>query len=336
MANKIHIKDMILSSGETIQSITLSNGQITIVVHTYGARLHQLFVPDKNGAFENILLSKDNSNSYENDEGYYGVICGPVAGRIAGAAFDNVVLEKNEGENCLHSGSKRWERQIWSYKTFSNEDTVGITLMLKDTYSEFPGQIETSVSDVLADSTLKVKMTGLAYEDTIFNPAFHSYFNLSAERTNTLTHEISTNAECLVETDKENIPTGRLLKVDDTIYTLKESVLISKVLKKIPQGLDSCFVFPKDSNQNFLKLADTNSGRSMVCHTDRQSVVIYTATHPENSKVNGKPMTSNRGIAIEFQEIPDLVHHPEWGSIELKKGLKKEFETEYIFSNLSF
>ena len=35
---------------------------------------------------------------------------------------------------------------------------------------------------------------------------------------------------------------------------------------------------------------------------------------------------------LEFQEIPDLVHHPEWGTIELKAGQKKTFITEYLFT----
>ena len=42
---------------KSISQITLSNERLTIVVHDYGARVHQLLTPDKNGTFENILLS---------------------------------------------------------------------------------------------------------------------------------------------------------------------------------------------------------------------------------------------------------------------------------------
>ena len=42
-------------------------------------------------------------------------------------------------------------------------------------------------------------------------------------------------------------------------------------------------------------------------------------------------MSKNRGIAIEFQEIPDLVHHPEWGTIELKAGQKKSLFPLILF-----
>ena len=82
-----------------------------------------------------------------------------------------------------------------------------------------------------------------------------------------------------------------------------------------------------------LMLYDPLSGRKLVAQTDRQAVVIYTATNPEiESMINGRPMSKNRGIAIEFQEIPDLVHHPEWGTIELKAGQKKKFISTYTFS----
>lgn len=50
-----------------INQITLSNERLTIVVHDYGARVHQLYAPDKHGIFENILLSKNNSETYAND-----------------------------------------------------------------------------------------------------------------------------------------------------------------------------------------------------------------------------------------------------------------------------
>ncbi|MFK5240194.1 galactose mutarotase, partial [Lactococcus lactis] len=131
---------------KSISQITLSNERLTIVVHDYGARVHQLLTPDKNGTFENILLSKNDSETYANDGGYYGVICGPVAGRISGATYDSVSLEANEGKNNLHSGSHGWERQFWSYETFETASSLGIKLSLRDEESGFPGQIQAEVT----------------------------------------------------------------------------------------------------------------------------------------------------------------------------------------------
>ncbi len=122
---------------------------------------------------------------------------------------------------------------------------------------------------------------------------------------------------------KRNIPTGRLLTVDDSSYSIKESVSIKKLLKDNPEGLDDCFVFNPKGDKS-LMLYDPLSGRKLVAQTDRQAVVIYTATNPEiESMINGRPMSKNRGIAIEFQEIPDLVHHPECGNRLSLKQVKK-------------
>ncbi|MFG7388207.1 hypothetical protein ACGO3R_07715 [Lactococcus lactis] len=104
---------------KSISQITLSNERLTIVVHDYGARVHQLLTPDKNGTFENILLSKNNSETYANDGGYYGVICGPVAGRISGATYDSVSLEANEG------------KIIYIQEAMAGKDNFGLMKLLK-------------------------------------------------------------------------------------------------------------------------------------------------------------------------------------------------------------
>lgn len=320
------------NADRSISQITLSNGRLTIVVHDFGARVHQIFAPDKHGTFENILLSKDNSKTYLNDNGYYGLICGPVAGRISGATYGSVSLEANEGRNTLHSGSHGWERQFWNYETFQDEKSVGITLSLTDTLSGFPGSIDATVTYKLTDNRLDVLMTGFSRADTLFNPAWHPYFNLSADHSTTKNHQIQVNTDFVVDTNSENIPTGRLLSVDDTYYDLRESVLISDILEKNPSGFDDCFIFPKAATEKKLVLYEPLSGRKLIATTDRQAVVIYTATHPEReSLINGRPMSENRGIAIEFQEIPDLVHHPEWGNINLAAGQKESFKSSFLF-----
>ncbi len=40
-----------------IKKITLKNDYLEVVLLNYGARLHQIFAPDKEGKSENVLLS---------------------------------------------------------------------------------------------------------------------------------------------------------------------------------------------------------------------------------------------------------------------------------------
>jgi aldose 1-epimerase len=316
--------------GRGIKQITLSNGQLTIVVHNFGARLHKLFVPERGGKLENVLLSKENPETYATDKGYYGLICGPVAGRIAGAAYNTVKLIANEGKNLLHSGEKGWARQFWDYEIVEN----GIRLSLTDVMSGFP-TVAATVRYELIENSLRLTLTGKAIsaDNVVFNPAWHPYFNLSADRENTLGHIIQTSADRLVEVDDENIPTGRLLAVDHTVYDLRSPVSLGNISAQQPSGFDNCFVFPDGLTEKQLSLYEPQSGRQLTCQTDRQAVVIYTASNPETeSIINGRPMFANRGIAIEFQEIPDSVHQPEWGGIALETGEEKNFTTTYTFS----
>lgn len=332
MTFTISEKTLPFDADRAISQITLSNGQLTIVVHDYGARIHQIYTPDRYGTFDNILLSKNNSETYANDEGYYGVICGPVAGRIAGATYGSISLEANEGKNNLHSGSYGWERQFWSYEIFE-EEALKIVLSLEDKKSGIPGPICAQVTYELNGSSLKVTISAESPKATIFNPAWHPYFNLSGDKATIKNHYLQMTTNQVVEVDEENIPTGKLLDVRGTVYDFQKGVQLGEVLENHPQGFDNCFLFNAMSNQRMLNLSEPVSGRQLTCVTDRQAVVIYTATNPETlSVVNGRKMASNRGIAIEFQELPDLVHHPEWGRIALKSGERKSFSTLYTFS----
>ncbi|WP_213535030.1 aldose epimerase family protein [Lactococcus nasutitermitis] len=333
MTGQIVEKEIPLVSGGKIREMTLSNGYLTLVVHDFGARCHKIFTPDRNGVFENILLSRDEPDSYAVDGGYYGLICGPVAGRIAGAAYDDLRFEANENGNLLHSGEKSWERQFWTMCPFQTENSVGVTLTLEDEISGFLGPIKATVTYELIKNQLKVFLTALSKKDTVFNPAFHPYFNLSADHENTLNHLLTVPADRLVEVDSENIPTGFLTELSKSSYDLRRARSISDIQKQLPDGLDNCFVYPENLTEKTLTLYSPNSGRKLSCQTDRQAVVIYTATHPEqNSTIAGKRMTPNRGIAIEFQELPDMVHHPEWGSIALPANTEKTFCSSYTFS----
>ncbi|MDR2976426.1 MAG: galactose mutarotase [Streptococcaceae bacterium] len=334
MSSEISVRKLPLASG-FIQEITLSNGRLSIVVHDFGARLHKLFAPDRHGKFENILLPKDDPTSYMIDKGYYGLICGPVAGRIAGAKYDNVRFTAKENGNLLHSGDFGWARQFWNYEILSDASTgdpLGVELTLLDEKSGFPGPIQVKVTYKLMENQLEVKMSAQSQQETLFNPAWHPYFNLSADRDTTLGHILTISANQVVETDDENIPTGRLLDVANTAYDLRAGKSIAEVQETLPAGLDDCFIFsPQDEKQ--LTLLDPNSGRKLSCQTDRQAVVIYTATNPEqDSTISGRKMSPNRGIAIECQEIPDIVHHPEWGSITLKAEEEKTCTTTYTFT----
>ena len=69
---------------------------------------------------EELTLNRENFEDLCNPakNGKYGVTCGRVAGRIAGAKFtigeNEYHLEANNGEACLHGGSNGFDKHEWA------------------------------------------------------------------------------------------------------------------------------------------------------------------------------------------------------------------------------
>lgn len=312
--------------------ITLTNGSLKAVFLNYGARLYQLFTPDRQGQSENILLSLDDKQDILNDKAFFGAFVGPVAGRIKNGTWQNNQLERNDGQHHIHGGSNGWAFRYWAYETFQTETTVGISFTLSDTVSGYPGPITAIVNYELGVDFLRMTSTYQTKTATIINPTNHAYFNLSGNsKTDITSHSLQINAPNVVVTDKENIPTGKWNDVIGTPYDFNQGKALGQMLQELPQGLDDPFILSDVAPQ--IILADPDSGRKMIVETNRQCVVVFTATgFNDQFLVNGQPMRSNLGIALETQEIPDIVHHPEWGSIEFTPETKKEHWTLFRFS----
>jgi aldose 1-epimerase len=95
----------------------------------FGGAVHSIEVPDRSGRAENVVLGFDGLKEYERDRSWCGVLCGPVAGRIAGASVhlgERVLsLEANEGTTCLHSGSTGFSKSVWKGMTFCDGQIAG-------------------------------------------------------------------------------------------------------------------------------------------------------------------------------------------------------------------
>ena len=98
------------AAGAPVELYTLSNGQITAKVMTYGAILTDLETPDRNGKMANVVLGFDTLEGYLGAHPYFGATVGRVANRIGGARFSldgkDYTLAANNGPNTLHGGLK--------------------------------------------------------------------------------------------------------------------------------------------------------------------------------------------------------------------------------------
>ena len=110
--------------GEHIQLFTLKNNNGLKTQSTnFGARIVNLFTPDKNGILADIVLGYDNIDDYLNkEEVFFGATIGRYGNRIAQGKFkiDNVeyTLETNSenSKNHLHGGTNGFHNVVWDAK----------------------------------------------------------------------------------------------------------------------------------------------------------------------------------------------------------------------------
>ncbi|AQP54206.1 hypothetical protein CBF34_08745 [Vagococcus penaei] len=314
-----------------IHYITLTNGPLTAVFVDFGARLHKWLVPDKSGQQENILLSLDTSEAILEDTAQFGALVGPVAGRIKDAQWKNYQLERNHGQHHIHGGSQGWWHRFWHFDFAETKDSISVIFSLTDTLSGYPGPITVENTYELTKTGITMTTRCQTEEPTIVNPTNHVYFNLSGNTKRDITrHNLMIQAEQRAETDNEAIPTGHLLPVTQTAYDFQTMTRLGDALPKLTNGLDDAYLLSTNTRRPQIILEEPLSGRKLQITTSRQSVVVFSTTgFNANFTVNNQPMSSQLGLALETQELPDIVHHPEWGEIELTRQHEKVFVTTY-------
>ena len=84
--------------GKQVSLYTLKSGDLTMQVTNFGARVVSLWVPDKDGHHEDVVLGYNNLENYVNNPGerFLGAVVGPYANRIAGGTY-NIGEETTKG-----------------------------------------------------------------------------------------------------------------------------------------------------------------------------------------------------------------------------------------------
>lgn len=166
-------------------TITNINGLIA-KLSNFGAILVSLFVPDKNGNLNDVVLGFDTLEKYlTNDVCYFGSTIGRNSNRVKNASFvlNGITynLDKNEREkNNLHSGFNSYNKRLWDYSIDESSNSISFNLVSPDGDQGFPGEFSVTVTYTLNDNNeLTINYNGKSTKDTIANMTNHSYFNLS-------------------------------------------------------------------------------------------------------------------------------------------------------------
>ncbi len=338
-------------NGNLVKLFTISNSNgIKANVTNFGAVLVSLFVPDKNGKLDDVVLGFDSLDKYfDNSVCYFGSTVGRNSNRVKNASFNlndiTYNLDKNERDkNNLHSGFKPYNNRLWNYSINKYNNSICFSLISPDMDQGFPGEFNISVTYSLDDdNNLKIEYNGISNKDTIANMTNHSYFNLCGHNSGSaMDQELYINADKYVEVDNELIPTGELKDVFNTPMDFRVPTKIgSRINDDFKQfeytgGYDHSFVINKtiSSIEKIAVLSDTISGRSMEVYTDAIGVQFYAGNFIENNKVLGKEncLYKNRsGICLETGFLPDSINQKNFISPILKAGDIYNTTTIYKF-----
>ncbi|KAK5662477.1 hypothetical protein OQA88_8388 [Cercophora sp. LCS_1] len=338
----------------------------------YGASLTNLFVKDKNGADIDVVLGYDDIDYYPKDPGHpvYNAIPGRYANRIGKATYtiDGVVYktQDNDGGNTLHSGTNNWSFRFWNVTAVS-ADSITFSILDKSNSSlGMIGDVTSSVTYSVTNSTWNIKITANSLDaKTPVLLTQHTYFNLDAYR-NPATQLIWDHTLHLpyskryLEADQGALPTGKILtaapgSIND--FASKPGLLLGHArnltgfqgncgANGVCEGYNGYWLFddaPKSAV--VLTLASPFSGVKADLRTDQPGVVLYSCSWSDGSAIlkstqglnkDGRVLKSSC-IAIEAQDYPDGINHPEWGRVDaqlLGPGEKYSWESSWTFGLL--
>ena len=340
----------------TLRLITLQNPNGLVAQFTnYGARWISMWVPDRNGESDDILLGFDTLTSYKNaNERYHGAIVGRVCGRINQARFSllnkEYKLVSNDvygvpEKNHLHGGITAFHNRVWEIMSVT-DTSVTFSLFSPHGDESYPGDLHVQVTYTLtSDNRLRMECTAKTDQPTPVNLTNHAFFNLQKEKPhkNVLSHLLTLQSTSVVTCDNELIPTGKIDRISNTFLdfsspkTIAASILSGDEAVKRDHGFSVAFTLNKKSTNLDLAAAleDKESGRTMELYTNQLSLQVYTGYFMDGADKGREGISyyANAGIALEPQGYPDAPNHPEFPSIVIDEKRPYEHVTEYRFFN---
>lgn len=314
-------------------------------VSDFGATLHALYVPDKDGKVRDVVLGYNTPVEYEGPaRTFFGATVGRNANRIGNASFclngQNYCLDKNDNGNNLHSGLDFYSFRIWNVKE-QNENSITFSLHSPDGDQGYPGNVDIDVKYTLTeDNEVRIEYYGKTDADTILNLTNHSYFNLDGHDSgDILRHEVWIDANSFTRADEKSIPTGEILSVENTPMDFR----VKKVVGKEIDAEYEAVIFGHGYDHNwclnnqgeFAKVAMLSSevsGVMMEVYTDLPGVQVYTGNFIEAELGKGGAVYKRRqGICFETQYYPDAINHENFASPVCKKGEEYRTTTVYKF-----
>lgn len=337
--------------GEKVDSYKLKNQNgMEVDIITFGGRITDLKVPNKDGVSENVVIGFNSLAQYEKENPFFGALIGRYGNRIAKGKFSldgkNYQLAINNAPNALHGGPQGFFNVVWKADEVKSGDTASLKLsyLSKDGEEGYPGNLQVYVTYTLtSDNQLEVLYEATTDKKTVVNLTQHSYFNLSGDFSKTiLDHEITLNADKIVPVDATLIPTAKLDDVTNTPFDFRKPKLVGKEIDakneqiERGKGYDHCWVLnnPEKSKTVIATAYHPASGRVLEVTTDEPGIQFYSGNFLDGTLPNPKGGTfaHRTGFCLETQHYPDSPNQKDFPTTVLNPGENYKTKTTFKFS----
>jgi len=336
-------------NGKDISLYVLSNQNgLVSEITNYGGKVVSLWVPDRLGNYEDIVLGHLNIDDYLiSKEKYFGALIGRYGNRIANGKFSlegkEYSLARNNGDNHLHGGNRGYDSVIWDAKQIDNQ-TLELRYISKDMEEGYPGNLTILVIYKLTDANeLKIEYRASTDKTTVVNLTHHSFFNLKGAGKGTVNnHLLQINAAYYTPVDEGLIPTGEITSVKNTPFNFQKLTAIGERVndnhKQLKHGLgyDHNFVLNQSlEGLNYAaKVIEPISGRTMEVYTNEPGLQFYGGNFLDGSVIgkNKNKYKYRTAFCLETQHFPDSPNQPNFPTTKLNPGEEYYSVCIYKFS----
>ena len=311
------------ADGRAVQRITLSKGDLTVALLTWGAVLHSVRLA---GVAHDLTLGSDRMEDYQGAMLYHGPVIAPVANRIGHARAKvggrDVALEANQAGHCLHSGSTGAQGQVWDVVSVT-DDSATLGLSLPDGLGGFPGnrRVEARFS-LTGRATLRLELYATTDTETLWNATSHGYWTLDGGA-DWAGHSLQIAADHFLQTDADARPTGEIVPVAGGPMDFR--------MPRMPSpghpALDHCFCLSDGPRPlRDVLILQGASGLRMTVATTEPGVQIYDG---RDGKCPSRGLYA--AIAIETQGWSDAPSYTAFPPITLRPDAPARQITEWRF-----
>ena len=344
---------------------TLSTGQSATLYHLvnsygasmdltdYGARIISIFMPDRNGVMDDVVVGPGKLEDFEQGDRYFGPVIGRYGNRIDHASFslDGVTYELDPNEiidgqsvHC-HGGSDGFDRKMWSGECITEPGRAGIRMHYSSPDGEqgYPGTLEADVTYWLTDDNeVILEYEATTDKPTVVNLSNHTFYNMKGHEAGyIMDHLLQVEADTCVQNNLHYCP-DLLLPVEGSPFDFREPHRVDYRIDipnrhlEIMHGMSACWVVRgwDGTLRRVANLYDSRSGRGVEVWTTEPALLTYTGRGFNVDKYPyGKygPIDKFAGMLLETIHFADSPNQPRFPSTVLRPGERYHSETHLRF-----